>query len=213
MLSRRRSRAASRTTSWPRTRTLPESGVSRVARIDRSVVFPAPLGPSSPTMVPRGTVSDTPRSAAVRVGRSHPDLKVFVTLWASIASIGLDGNMRRMTAPGQWRCAAASVPPGRTATFRLECGGRSVSGFVVNFDGGYHAYVDRCPHVGTPLDLWPNEFFTDDGRALVCSTHGALYEPLSGRCTAGPCVGDHLTALPLALDGDTLVVRLPPAAR
>src|SRR5437773_7278704 len=79
MLSRRRSRAASRTTSWPRTRTLPESGVSRVARIDRSVVFPAPLGPSSPTMVPRGTVSDTPRSAAVRVGRSHPDLKVFVT--------------------------------------------------------------------------------------------------------------------------------------
>src|SRR5207249_7629581 len=98
-------------------------------------------------MVPRGTVSDTPRSAAVRVGRSHPDLKVFVTSWASIASIGLDGNMRRMTAPGEWRCAAASVPPGRTATFRLECGGRSVNGFVVNFAGGYHAYVDRCPHV------------------------------------------------------------------
>src|SRR5881397_2791080 len=210
MLSRRRSRAASRATSWPSTVTLPESGVSRVARIDRSVVFPAPFGPSSPTMAPRGTVSDTPRSAAVRVGRSHPDLKVFVTSRASIASTGPDGNMRCMTTPGEWRCAAASVPPGRSATFRLECGGRRVSGFVVNFDGGYHAYLNRCAHVGTPLDLWPNEFFTEDGQALICSTHGALYEPISGRCTAGPCVGDHLTALPLALDVDALVVNLPP---
>src|SRR2546429_8600004 len=91
--------------------------------MDRSVVFPAPFGPSSPTMAPCATVSDTPRSAAVRVGLSHPDLKVFVTSRTSIASTDLDGNMRPMTAPGEWRCAAASLPPGRTATFRLECGG------------------------------------------------------------------------------------------
>jgi len=104
------------------------------------------------------------------------------------------------------------VPPGRSATFRLERAGRLVNAFVVNHEGRFRAYVNRCPHVGTPLDLWPNEFFTEDGRALICSTHGALYEPLSGRCTAGPCVGDRLAALPLALDGDdTLVVRLPPA--
>src|SRR2546429_5979543 len=139
--------------------------------MDRSVVFPAPFGPSSPTMAPRATVSDTPRSAAVRVGRSHPDLKVFVTSWASIASIGLDGNMRRMTAPGEWRCAAASVPPGRTATFRLECGGRSVGGFVVNFDGGHHPYRAPRPPARTPPDLLPNEFFTADGPQLVCFTH------------------------------------------
>src|SRR5207249_2576965 len=41
---------------------------------------------------------------------------------------------------------------GHRSTFRLECGGRSGNGFVVNFAGGYHAYVDRGPHVGTPLD-------------------------------------------------------------
>jgi nitrite reductase/ring-hydroxylating ferredoxin subunit len=117
--------------------------------------------------------------------------------------------MRRMTAPGEWRCATVSVPPGRTATFRLECGGRSVSGFVLNFDGRYHAYLNRCPHVGTPLDLWPNEFFTEDGRALICSTHGAIYEPATGLCTAGPCVGDRLTSLPLTVEGATLVVSCP----
>ena len=114
-----------------------------------------------------------------------------------------------MAGSDEWRCAAAMVPPGRTATFRLERAGRSVHGFVVNHEGHYRAYVNSCPHVGTPLDLWPNEFFTDDGRTLICSTHGALYEPASGLCTAGPCVGDRLTPLPLTLEADTLVVRLP----
>jgi nitrite reductase/ring-hydroxylating ferredoxin subunit len=114
-----------------------------------------------------------------------------------------------MAGPDEWRCAAATVPPGHSATFRLERAGRTVNGFVVNHDGAYRAYVNCCPHVGTPLDLWPNEFFTEDGRALICSTHGAIYEPTTGLCTAGPCVGDRLTALPLTLEDDTLVVRLP----
>jgi nitrite reductase/ring-hydroxylating ferredoxin subunit len=92
-------------------------------------------------------------------------------------------------------------------TFTLECGGRVVKGFVVNFEGRYGAWVNRCAHVGTPLDLWPNEFFTEDGRALICSTHGALYEPDTGLCTAGPCAGDRLTPLPLSVQDDTLVVR------
>src|SRR5256885_9411279 len=169
MLSRRRSRAASRATSWPSTVTLPESGVSRVARIDRSVVFPAPFGPSSPTMAPRGTVSDTPRSAAVRVGRNHPDLKVFVTSRASIASTGPDGNMRSMTTPGEWRCAAASVPPGRTATFRLECGGGNARGVAVHHYRGSLAHVHPRPHLGPPPPLSAHQLFTHDALALLRS--------------------------------------------
>src|SRR2546429_7417242 len=106
--------------------------------MDRSVVFPAPFGPSSPTMAPRATVSDTPRSAAVRVGLSHPDLKVFVTSRTSIASTDPDGNMRPMTASGEWRCAAASLPPGRTATFRLECGGRRRGGLLLHLHRPHH---------------------------------------------------------------------------
>lgn len=93
----------------------------------------------------------------------------------------------------------------------LRCQGRPLEGFLVNHGGGLHAYVNRCPHVGTPLDLWPNEFFTDDGRALVCATHGAIYEPATGRCTAGPCAGDALTALPVRRDGDVIVVACPAA--
>lgn len=111
-----------------------------------------------------------------------------------------------MSAPAEWRCPAAELPPGQTRKFWLACGGRTVEGFLVNHEGAYFAYVNRCPHVGTPLDLWPNEFFTEDGHALICSTHGAVFEPAGGRCTAGPCVGDALTPLPLRQEGDALVV-------
>lgn len=114
--------------------------------------------------------------------------------------------MWRMSAPVEWRGKAADLPSGHSAKFRLERAGRVVEGFVVNHAGRYYAYENRCPHVGTPLDLWPNEFFSEDGRRLICSTHGALYEASSGLCTAGPCVGDTLTALPVRREGELLIV-------
>src|SRR5947207_6233105 len=216
MLSRRRSAVASCATSRPSSRATPPSGTSSVARIDSSVVLPAPLGPSKPKIIPRSTCSDTPRSAAVWRRRSQPERKVFVTSRTSMASevafeddMLVDGNMRRMADSAEWRCHPADLAPGRTLTFRLECGGRRVHGFLVNHGGEFRAWVNRCPHVGTPLDLWPNEFYTDDGRDLICSTHGAIFEPLSGRCTIGPCAGDALRPLPLRHDGPTLVVTCP----
>ena len=64
--------------------------------------------------------------------------------------------------PSAWTCAAGTLAPGRTMTFRLNRRGKPVEGFIVNVNGSYHAYVNRCPHAGTSLDLWPNEFLTED---------------------------------------------------
>jgi nitrite reductase/ring-hydroxylating ferredoxin subunit len=114
-----------------------------------------------------------------------------------------------MPAPPEWRCAVSDLPPGRTAKFRLRCGERTVDGFVVNHDGGYFAYVNRCAHVGTPLDIWPNEFLSEDGRWLVCATHGAVFDPETGGCVAGPCAGDALQPLPLCAEDGDLVIRCP----
>ena len=114
-----------------------------------------------------------------------------------------------MTGPAEWRCPVVDLAPGRTAKFRMACGERRVHGFVVNHDGELRAYVNRCPHVGTPLDLWENEFLSEDARHIVCATHGAVFEPGSGRCVAGPCTGDALSVLPLRLDGDDIVVTCP----
>jgi nitrite reductase/ring-hydroxylating ferredoxin subunit len=111
-----------------------------------------------------------------------------------------------MSAPHEWSTAVAEVPPGGAAKFRLRWRGTDVEGFVVNFDGRYHAYVNRCAHAGTPLDWWPNEFFTDDGRLLICATHGALFEPDTGRCAGGPCAGGTLWPLTVRVEGNRMVV-------
>lgn len=111
----------------------------------------------------------------------------------------------------EWRLPAAALAPGQSAKFALRCGSKAVDGFVVNHGGRFYAYVNRCAHAGTPLDAWPNEFFTDDAPLLICATHGAVYLPESGLCVGGPCPGASLTSLPVTLEGDEVVIACPEA--
>jgi nitrite reductase/ring-hydroxylating ferredoxin subunit len=60
-------------------------------------------------------------------------------------------------------------------------------GFAILIDGHVRAYQNFCPHTGSPLDWLPGRFFSDDGRTLVCATHGARFDPLTGACLSGPC--------------------------
>lgn len=94
-------------------------------------------------------------------------------------------------APAQVRIgdAAALIDGGSGLTFTCAPG---VEGFAVRFHGTVHAWVNRCPHQGTPLDWEPGAFFDEQGRHLACATHGALFEADSGRCVAGPCRGASL---------------------
>jgi len=75
--------------------------------------------------------------------------------------------------------------------------------------GGSYAYVNRCPHAGAPLDAWPNEFFTEDGRFLICATRGAIFAPETGVCVEGPCPGARLQPMRVERDGTGLVVTWP----
>jgi len=60
-------------------------------------------------------------------------------------------------------------------------------GFAICRNGKFYAYRNHCPHVGSPLDWVPNQFFSDDGKNLLCHTHGAVFSPTTGECLAGPC--------------------------
>lgn len=72
-------------------------------------------------------------------------------------------------------------------------------GFVVRFEGRVRAYVNRCAHVPVALDWVPGQVFDPDGRTLLCSVHGAEYDPASGHCLSGPCSGrGHLEPLDAA---------------
>ncbi len=47
------------------------------------------------------------------------------------------------------------------------------------------------------MDWQPGEFLDADQRWIVCSIHGATYEPADGRCVGGPCGRARLTPVPV----------------
>lgn len=88
--------------------------------------------------------------------------------------------------------SSALVDGGPGVRFRLREGDRDEKGFAIRYAGIARAYVNVCPHAGTELDWNPGEFFEESGLYLVCSTHGAMFEPGNGFCVAGPCRGASL---------------------
>jgi naringenin degradation protein FdeD len=98
------------------------------------------------------------------------------------------------------------LKPGAVKKFWLICQRYRLDGLLINDQGRFYAYVNRCRHMATPLDFVREEFLSDDGRYLRCYTHGALYEFATGLCVEGPCKGESLYRLPVRVDhGDVLV--------
>lgn len=101
------------------------------------------------------------------------------------------------------------LQPGTVKKFWLICQKYRVDAFVVNDHGCFYAYVNRCRHMTTPLDFIRDQFLSADGRHLMCYTHGALYEPATGLCIAGPCKGESLYRLPVRVDQGEVLVDCP----
>jgi nitrite reductase/ring-hydroxylating ferredoxin subunit len=68
---------------------------------------------------------------------------------------------------------------------------------LTRFEGQPRAWLNICPHAGRPLNWAPNRFLSDPTGNLVCAAHGAVFEPDQGKCIAGPCLNDTLTAIKL----------------
>jgi len=92
----------------------------------------------------------------------------------------------------------ALVDGGEGVRFEVRRDGAVYSAFAVRYQGRAYAYLNRCAHVGIELDWQAGRFFDVDGMVLICSTHGALYDPATGSCLGGPCRGSGL--LPVAIE-------------
>jgi nitrite reductase/ring-hydroxylating ferredoxin subunit len=93
-------------------------------------------------------------------------------------------------------CASAAlVERGRALLFDVLEYGRPARAFALRFDGRVHAYLNRCVHVPSEMDWNPGEFLDAEREFILCSTHGASYEPKSGRCVGGPCGRGRLTEI------------------
>eukprot|EP00667_Euglena_gracilis_P014456 EG_transcript_14976 len=83
--------------------------------------------------------------------------------------------------------------------------------FLVKRGGRLHGYRNWCPHIGLPLNMFPDRFWNFDQQFLNCTTHGALFLPEDGLCVAGPCAGKSLRPVPLlqSAAGDILLPSPP----
>ncbi|HEU4602531.1 MAG TPA: Rieske (2Fe-2S) protein [Steroidobacteraceae bacterium] len=100
----------------------------------------------------------------------------------------------------------ADLPNPGSREFKIERAQWPLYGFVVRKGDVIAAYLNRCPHAGHPLNLRPDKFFTPDEALLMCNSHGALFEPESGRCVAGPCTGKALVRIPIRVEGDEVLL-------
>lgn len=111
--------------------------------------------------------------------------------------------------PGEIVARVGDLAPGRSKKFLLEIGDREVECFLVNWRGAHFAYVNRCRHIAMGLDWVENRFFDETGSLILCSTHGACYEPDTGICVDGPPAGKRLVRVPLDVRGEEIYAGMP----
>jgi nitrite reductase/ring-hydroxylating ferredoxin subunit len=105
----------------------------------------------------------------------------------------------------------ALIPDRKARNFVLQIGDGRFHGFVVRLGGTARGYLDRCPHAGLPLAQQLDNYMTADGAFIVCSWHGALFDPGNGLCVGGPCAGARLTPWPVDVCDGTVFTAKEPA--
>ena len=79
-------------------------------------------------------------------------------------------------------CQSADLKDsGLAVPFDVVYAGQTCRAFAVRFEGVARAYLNRCTHVAMEMDYQPDRFFDQEGRWLLCATHGATYAPEIGR--------------------------------
>ena len=93
-------------------------------------------------------------------------------------------------------CASADlVEKGRAHVFDVLHYREPARAFALRYEGRVVAYLNRCVHVPAEMDWQPGEFLDSSKEFILCATHGAAYEPHTGRCAGGPCGRGRLTSI------------------
>src|SRR5260370_32795630 len=66
-------------------------------------------------------------------------------------------------------CRTEALAAAESMKFMVPVRGAGEECFVINLQGHYHAYVNRCRHLPNALDWVGNQFFPQPGRSLYCA--------------------------------------------
>ncbi|MFZ9406971.1 MAG: Rieske (2Fe-2S) protein [Burkholderiaceae bacterium] len=117
---------------------------------------------------------------------SVPDPGLPVPAWQRLCSLD---ELKAMQARGD------------ALRFELDGPKGPLPAFLMLVEGRARAWLNRCAHVPVELDGVPGRFLDESGQVIVCATHGAVYDPASGRCLRGPCRGKSLHPVPIREEG------------
>lgn len=104
--------------------------------------------------------------------------------------------------------ALSALADGVPAEVEATVDGSAESLIVLRRGGQVRAWLNICPHAGRRLDWAPGRFLLSKGQ-LVCAAHGATFESDAGLCVAGPCRGQSLRAVAVAVIGDGVFLATP----
>jgi nitrite reductase/ring-hydroxylating ferredoxin subunit len=93
------------------------------------------------------------------------------------------------------------VNGGLAVPFDVIYQGQTCYAFAIRYADKVYAYLNRCSHVSMEMDYQPNRFFDRTGHWIICATHGAMYSPQTGYCSAGPCRGGLIKIVLTEIDG------------
>lgn len=99
-------------------------------------------------------------------------------------------------------CHTGEIPESAAIGFNLS----QANLFAVRKNGKIYLYLNRCPHLGTPLEWQKNQFLDAESQYIKCSTHGALFLMDSGECILGPCQGQSLWEIEYSIENNHIII-------
>jgi len=93
-------------------------------------------------------------------------------------------------------------------SFSVNTAAGTQEGFIIRYADQIRVYLNSCPHTGVSLNWADDQFFDVSHKFIQCSMHGALFEPLNGRCVWGPCLGESLQSVEFELVEQHLLIYI-----
>lgn len=99
-------------------------------------------------------------------------------------------------------CHCSELKEGQSMGFDTQdCGQDTI--FLVRFEGQIYGWQNKCPHQPKAPMAWKkNNYMAPSGHYIQCYAHGALFEPQSGVCIQGPCIGKRLKSIGVEIQKD-----------
>ncbi len=101
-------------------------------------------------------------------------------------------------------CQIDDLPDPGSRGFSIKTDDLELEGFIIRKNGFFYAYLNSCPHTGSPLDWVEHQFLDMDEAFIQCAVHGARFAIDTGLCVMGPCTGDSLQLLSVSRKGGKL---------